>query len=469
MRLAQTLGGLSLNKADELRKAMGKKNMEAMQKHMAGFLQGCAANGIAATVARKVWDDMARFAEYGFNKSHSVAYGLITFRTAYMRAHHPGEYLAALMSCDAGDTDRLAEYAEAARRAGWQLLAPDVNASQAEFTLEGQAIRMGLGAVKGVGGRAVEAVLAARRAAGGRVASLGQWLDHLDGRALHRAALDALVKAGTFDSLHANRVSLLGATERLLREASRAQADRAMGQASLFGGATVAAPVVALEASAPPTPADLYAMEKEALGFAVTADPMADHRELMALVGSHAFDALRGLPDRADVLVGGMIANLRITVSGKGRNQGKPMGMFRVQGPGGSCAAVAFSSTFARQRDLIQDDAVRLFRGRIDNAREEPSLLIDEIFAIDDAAVCAGRRLLLDLRADRVASLPAALTELDRILRRHAGPTETFLFVTDADGARSGWRLPADARVSIRSSLLRELTALLGRDALRLR
>src|SRR5262249_5873634 len=156
------------------------------------FLKGCAAKGLAPATALKIWSDMSRFAEYGFNKSHSAAYGLITFRTAYMKANWPGEFMCALMSCDADNTDKVAEYVEECRRGRRGVLSPDVNSSAADFRLEGEAVRYGLGAVKGVGTRVVEALIAARAEAGGRFRSLAEVLDRLDARALNRAAFDAL-------------------------------------------------------------------------------------------------------------------------------------------------------------------------------------------------------------------------------------------------------------------------------------
>ena len=469
MLLAQSLGGLTLNDADGLRKAMGKKKLDVMLRYKEKFLAGCESNGIATPAADKIWDDMSQFAQYGFNKSHSAAYGLITFRTAYMRAHHPGEYMAAIMSCDAGDSDKLAEYVEAARRSGRAVLGPHVNASLDDFTLEKGAIRMGLSAIKGVGARAVAALLAGRAAAGGRYENLASVADHLDAKAVNRAAFDAMSKAGVFDSLHSNRLALLASSERLLKDASRAQADRAIGQASLFGGGASVAVEMRLDEAPEPADRDLYEMEKEALGFAVTVDPMAEHRGLLRLLVTHDIPELAAVPDRTEVLVGGMIVGLRVAVSSKGRNAGKPMGMFRIQGLGGACSAVLFSGPFAQFREHARDEFIGMFRGRVDRTRDEPSLLVDQVHALDDASVASSRKLLLDVRVDDEAQATDRLAELADLLRSHPGPTDTYVSVTIGEATRNTWRLPPSGRVAVVSRLVSGLERMLGADQVHLR
>jgi len=468
MLLAQTLGGLSLNEADGLRKAMGKKKADVMNRYMETFLSGCAANGIHATVAEKIWSDMSQFAQYGFNKSHSAAYGLITFRTAYMKTHYPAESMAALMSCDAGDSDKLAEYAEAARRAGIGLLAPDVNRSQADFSLEGTSIRYGLDAVKGLGTRAVRSIVEARRAAGGTFSNLSSVMDHLDCRAVNRAAFDALVRAGAFDSLGHSRTALLASSDRLLRDAGRDHADRAMGQASLFGAASMQVEV-RLDDAPPPSDRELYLMEKESLGFAVSIDPMAEYRSLLRMLATHEMSELAETADRSEVVLGGMVAGLRTTVSSKGRSQGQAMGIFRIQGLGGSCSAVMFSKPFAEYRGLLRDDWIGLFKGRLDKSRDEPSLLVDEVVDLARPHVARNRRLLIDVPASSREEAQARLQSLGLLLSRHPGETETYVSVELERGRRSVWKLPNRNRVAIGQELVVGLEQLLGAEHVHLR
>ncbi len=495
MRLAQTLGGLSLNDADGLRKAMGKKDKKRMASYEEKFLAGCASRSIASGSAQRIWQDMSRFAEYGFNKSHSAAYGLITFRTAYMKAHFPAEYMAALMSCDAGDTDKLAEYVEECRGAGRTVLGPDVNASRADFQPEGAAIRYGLMAIKGIGGRLVDALLAARDAAGGRFANLAAVLDHADMRALNRAGFEALVKAGAFDSLSRNRNALLLSADRLLKDAARSQSDRLAGQSLLFGAPSRAAaagaatrvapgsddggngsPVLAadpgdlrLAPAEPPGDRELLAMEKEALGLFISADPLGEHRGLLRLLSSHDLPALREIDDRSEVVVGGMLTALRNTVSSKGRSAGQPMAMARLAGLGGSCNVVIFPRTFARCRNLVREEQVVLLRATVDRSRDEPTLLAEDVLDPADPAAAAGRRLLLEVRGSDPETVSLRLAALRQLLPGHRGPTETYLVVEEDGGRRATYRLGDEHRVALDPPLVRALEQILGAEAIHVR
>jgi DNA polymerase III subunit alpha len=475
MRLAQVLGGMSLNDADGLRKAMGKKDKVRMGSYEEKFLKGCAGNSIVSGTASKIWNDMSRFAEYGFNKSHSAAYGLITFRTAYMKAHYPGEYMAALMSCDAGNTDKLAEYVEECRRAGRAVTGPDINASSDDFQPEGDTVRYGLSAIKGVGQRLVSAVLAARHAHGARFATMAEVLDHVDARSLNRASFEALVKAGTFDSLERNRNALLAGSERLLRDAVSAQVDRQAGQSQLFGGgsgagATTLALDVRLDNAPPPTDRDLLAMEREALGLSITVDPMGEYRALLRLLTTHDIASLRDADDRSEVLVGGMISALRTTVSSKGRSAGQPMGMCRVQGLGGSCQAVIFPRTFQRCRALIREEQVALFRAIVDRSREEPNLLVDDVIDLENPAGLGGdRRLLLEVTGPDPGALELRLDALRTLLPRHPGPLDTYLIVEREPGRRSTFRLGDQHRTGLSIAFVRSLDQILGAARVHLR
>ncbi|MCB9897093.1 MAG: DNA polymerase III subunit alpha [Planctomycetes bacterium] len=470
MLLAQQLGGLSLNDADALRKAMGKKKIEVMAPFREKFLVGCRDNGASSSAGEKIWEDMCQFAQYGFNKSHSAAYGIITYQTAYMKANYPGEYMAAIMSCDAGDSDKLAEYVEGVMRKGRRVLGPDVNSSLDDFSLEGDDIRIGLNAVKGVGGRAVAALLDGREKSGGRFASLGDVLDHVDCKAMNRATFDALTKAGVFDSLRDNRNALVASSERLLREALRGQADRAVGQNSLFGGAAAAAVDVRLDEVAPPTPREIWTMEKDALGFAITVDPLAEHRPLLRLVATHEFGELGDVPERTEVFVGGMVQSLRTTVSQKGRYAGQPMGMFRLQGLGGSCNAIMFARAFARFRDMLVDDHIALFRARVDASREEPTLLVEEAYELSDAAAIArNRRLLLDVPGGEDDPLDESLARLREGMARFPGPTDVYLSVRSDPTHCAVWRLGDEGRVGVCAGLVGTLEELLGPERVALR
>jgi DNA polymerase-3 subunit alpha len=292
----------------------------------------------------------------------------------------------------------------------------------------------------------------------------------VDARSLNRAGFDALVKAGCFDELEANRAALLAGSERLLRDAVRSQADRASGQTQLFGGA--GAPValdVRLQGVAPPTDRELLAMEREALGLWITVDPLAEFRPLLRLVASHDLSDLAEVDDRDEVTVGGMLSALRTTVSNKGRSAGQPMAMCRISGLGGGANAVIFPRTYARCRDLLREDHVALFRATVDKSREEPTLLVESVLDLDDPAIAAGRKLLLEVRADTPDERATRLDALCLLLPRHPGPTDVYLVIDDGSGERQTWRLGETHRVAVGVGLLAGLGDVLGVERVHLR
>lgn len=471
MLLAQRMGGLSLNEADGLRKAMGKKQKDRMESYRDKFLAGAKANEVDVEVAQQVWDDMSRFAEYGFNKSHSAAYGLITYQTAYMKAHHPGEFVAALMSCDAGNTAKLAGYVEELARAGRTVLNPCVNASLGDFSLDGDAIRFGLNAVRGVGSRVVQALIDARDD-GGAFTSIDDLLDRVDIREMNRASFDALVKAGALDAIEPNRRALLASSERLLRDALRAQADRDAGQGALFGGAGAMAPASGsgsrLDRADPADDQEIAMMEKEALGVCISVDPMAEWRPVLRLLSTHTVADLVAQPeDKAEVVIGGTVSNIRHTTIKAGKSAGQAMAMFRLQGLGGAVGVVVFPRVYAAVRSLVRDEQAVLLRGTIDASRDEPTVLVDELFDLSDPAVAAGKRLLLDVRTDK--HLDDSLDGLRQLLDVHRGPTTTYLSIEADAGRRLTYKLGPDFRAGLSVEFVREAEQLLGGGAVHLR
>jgi DNA polymerase-3 subunit alpha len=275
MQISQVLGGYSLGRADLLRRAMGKKKTEVMQAERAGFLEGCQAKGVDPKVAGEIFDLMEKFAEYGFNKSHSAAYGLITIQTAWLKAHYPTEFMAALLTSEKDNTDKVVAHIAEARAAGLEVLPPDVNQSDLAFGAVDGKIRFGLGAIKGVGESAIEAILEAR--AKGPFRDLFDFCERVDSRRVNRKGLEALVKAGAFDFERRPRRQLFLSVERATERGGSAQRDRAVGQSSLFGllgasDASVPAPLASGEyVSSDEWPEkERLAAEKEAIGFYVS-------------------------------------------------------------------------------------------------------------------------------------------------------------------------------------------------------
>jgi len=327
MEAAKVLAGYSLGEADLLRRAMGKKIQSEMNEQRARFIEGCAANNIAAPKANELFDLIDKFAGYGFNKSHAAAYALVAYHTAWLKAHHPAEFFAASMSFDMAQTDKLALFVEDIRRSGVECLPPDVNTSRADFSVEGGpkglSVRYALGALKGVGEKAMES-LVAEREANVPYKNLDDFAERIDPKLLNRRQLESLAAAGAFDRLNPDRAAVHAAAEIILAHAAAAHDQRISGQGGLFGGAA--------ESGVPPirlpraswTLAERMAAERDAFGFYFSAHPVDAQRHLLAAHKVRSFAELGALPAPADggrgqAMMAGLIEGTRWRTSAKGR------------------------------------------------------------------------------------------------------------------------------------------------------
>ncbi len=303
MRLASELAGFTLGQADELRRAMGKKDAAKMQAQRDRFLDGCKASGIPLKKATKIFEFMEFFAGYGFNKSHSTTYALLAYQTAYLKANYPRHFMAALLTIESQNSDKIALYLSECRELGVPVLPPDINASALQFIVESEGVRFGLGAVKGAGALAIQSILAARKTLGG-VSSLFKLAEHVDLRLVNKKVLECLIKAGAFDALGpegregylAWRPRLLAGLDRILDHGSRHQRDLEQGQSQLFGADEVSddglTDVEALPATTPWTETEALAYEKEALGLYMSGHPLSRYADVLAAVGARRLSDL---------------------------------------------------------------------------------------------------------------------------------------------------------------------------------
>ncbi len=323
MQAAQILAGYSLGGADLLRRAMGKKIQAEMDAQRATFVEGCAAhNNIAAAKANELFDLIDKFAGYGFNKSHAAAYALLTYQTAWLKAHHRAEFYAASMSFDVALTDKLAMFVEDMRRGGVECLAPDINASHAHFTVEDGCVRYALGALKGVGERAMEALVEERDGAG-PFTSLENFAARVDPRLLNRRQLESLAAAGAFDAVKPERPAVFAAAETILAHAASAHDQRTSGQAGLFGANSAEAAPIRLPRDASWTLAQRMAAEREAFGFYFSAHPVDASRHLLAAHKVKSFAEVAemnvGEGERIGANMAGLVEEARWRTSAKGR------------------------------------------------------------------------------------------------------------------------------------------------------
>jgi DNA polymerase-3 subunit alpha len=398
MRITNVLAGFEMSEADNLRKAMGKKKPELLAKFREKFVDGCEVNGLPREQAEEIWNQLEHFAGYGFNKCHTVPYGMITYQTAYLKRHHPREFMAALLTCEMADMDKLTEYVEEARRMGIDVLPPDVSCSDWEFTVERENVRYGLAAIKGVGQAAAEAIVASRPAGGYR--SVFDLCERVDHNRANRATIESLVRAGALDGTGARRAQVAAVLDRALSLGASSAADRLAGQLGLFGGAALQ------DASAPDYPdvpewpdRDLLAWEREAIGYYATNHPLAAHeRRLRLLAGTRTSD-LAELSDKTEVRLGGMIRALRTSIVRKGPNEGRRMGFFELEDFHGAVECVCFARTYAELAPMLVADRIVLLEGRLDRSREVPSVHVNRIVPVEDADRMLAQGVLVRLRA----------------------------------------------------------------------
>ena len=431
MQIARDIAGFTMGQADELRKVMGKKQKEKIPEYRAKFVEGAVANGLTAKLAEDIFAFVEPFAGYGFNKSHAVAYGWISYQTAYLKANYPREYLAALMTSVKDKTDKLVEYIEEAKKVGIEVLPPDVNESRTDFTVVGPAIRFGLAAIKGVGEGAVRAVIDAREA--GRFSDLFDFVRRLDLKQVNRKVFEALIKCGALDSVPGNRAEKLEALDQALESASRDARDRASGQSSLFGF-EMAAPVelaLQLPRKAAPPLLEQLGWEKETLGIFVSGHPLADVADALARAGATPIKSLREKPDDELVTVAGLLTAVRRTLT-KSQQQ---MLIATLEDMGGSVECIVFPKSYAQLQAPFVTDAIVTIKGRVrfrerrgttpgDDAPLEMSITVNEARAFERSSLPPAP-LGWNVSANNRAEIDA----LARLLDESPGPVDVFLHV----------------------------------------
>ena len=436
MEAAHRLAGFSLAQADELRRAMGKKRPEEMEAKRRAFVEGCKRNHLPQAKAEKIFATMEKFAGYGFNKSHSAAYALLAYQSAYIKAHYPAEFMAATLTSEVSDSARIATLIEECRRMRLELLPPDVNRSAWKFTLEGGRIRFGLGAVRNVGQSAVEALLQARSSA--PFSDLFDLATRLDGRAVNRRVLESLVASGSCDSLGADRAALFGGAGRALEQAAALQRERSSGQSSLFGdghGASLAVTAPPLPTTEPWSARERSAREKESLGFYFSDHPLAPLRAQLASVSTHSLAEVMSLADGTEVRVAALIGEVRPILT----KQGRRMAGIVLEDLSGRIEATVFPDTFESCRASLQADATVVVSGRVESRDERGTkLLVAELVPWEDARAVLRPALHLEVRAEDLSQ--AWLEGVDEILSSHPGESEVYLHIILPDRSRQASR-----------------------------
>jgi len=461
MRIVNRLGDVPLERAYKLIKAISKKSHDVIRAEENAFREGCSKHGLPDPTAAEIWDLVTRFGGYGFNKSHSTGYALLAYRAAYLKAHYPVEFMAALLTFEMGDTDKVSEYMDECRRMGIQVDPPDINESDADFTVVGDRIRFGLAAVKGIGERAVEAIVAARRRLG-RFKSLFQFCEAADLAVINRSVVESLLKCGAFDSTGARRSQLAAVLDRALAVGGAAQDDRRRGQMNLLEPLAAQAPPD--EAALPDIPewprGRLSQCEKESLGFYVKHHPLAQHAAILRHFASAATADLPQLRDGAEIVLGGLIKAVRIIVTRTGKNPGAKMAVFELEDLAGAASCVIFPREYQQYQNLVAADRVVFVRGTVDRQREAPQLRTAEVLDLAE-----GRRRLsksVVIRLFRAAITDELLLALAETIAAHRGPLPVYIELADSGHGRTVIRAGENYSVSMDEGLRRDLDNLLG-------
>ena len=464
MQMAQIVGGYSLGGADLLRRAMGKKKAEEMAKHRAIFRDGAAKNGVSEVKADAVLDTMEKFAGCGFNKSHAAAYALVSYQTAWLKAHYPAEFMAAVLSSDMDGTDKVVNFLGESRALGLTVRPPDINASDYMFeATDAKTIQYGLGAVKGVGRGAVENIVEVRRR-GGAFTDLADFCQRIDAQKLNKRTLEALILSGSMDGLAKNRASLSAQLPECMRAAEQQARDADAGQFSMFGASSPVAPKIALTEVAEWPIEQRLSGERDTLGYYLSGHPTDVWRELIKEVTTcpigdidkhHRPPSREGRSRFADLqtfrLAGSVIAI---------RKQGDSRAFVTVEDFSGKFEAVLYRESWVEYGPLLTRDAILVFEGglSVDDFSGGYQLRVNAVSTIESA--CERRARVLHLRLNGVGTDFAA--RLERALVTHRGGATTVRLAYRNALAQADIELGAEWRVRANPALRQTLQALDG-------
>jgi DNA polymerase-3 subunit alpha len=389
MQIAQLLGGYTLGQADLLRRAMGKKKPEEMEKQRAIFMEGCSKNGIANEISNNLFDIMVQFAEYCFNKSHSQAYAFLTYQTAYLKTHYPVEYMTALLSSVSSEQDKVQGYIAECQAMGIDILPPDINVSGGDFTADGNTIRFGMSGVRNVGEQAVIEVVA-RREEGGPYKSIQDFIQRVDLRVVNKRALEALIKCGALLSLGVSRKQALENLDSLVDTAQRKQAQQSVGQISLFSiatgsdGTTQEDLMMQLRGDDSEfMERELQSMEHELLGFYVTSHPLQRVMNRLRWLTTHSMRDVKEAKDGSTVIIGGLASSIEKKLT----KTNKMLAILHMEDLGGKMEVVIYGETLEKlPQEVLIPQSLLLIRGKVKKGDEgEVSVMANTVRRISDA------------------------------------------------------------------------------------
>ncbi|MCA9040764.1 MAG: DNA polymerase III subunit alpha, partial [Planctomycetaceae bacterium] len=476
MRILNRLGGIELPSSYQCIKAISKKKLKIIAMYKEQFLKGAVEKGLPEDKAKNIFEMIEKFAGYGFNKSHSTAYGAIAYQTAYLKAHYPVEFMAALLSCGMESSDRIMEHVDDARRMQLEVQPPDVNRSDVDFTVDGDKIIFGMGAIKGVGESTVQAIVQERHEKG-PFQHIFDLTERIDPKLLNKSSLEILIKAGALDQLGGNREQMMLVVERAVQASIARQKDRQMGQKSLFGddspamGGEEESVVMTLPEAPDWTHSQKLAGEKEVFGFYLTSHPLTERQAEISRYSTHTIHDVGELEDGDEVVLGGMISSIkRATTKKPSRNGHTKYVNFDFEDPTGVIRCIMWPEEFSRMGEKVEPEAIVYVRGKVDRRSREPNIVVNRLLTVEEAdkeyttQVAIKFQNGLHTRQDMV--------RVRDILDRYPGNTDVVLLLDSQNEEEERMRYvistPAALRVTCSTRFREELAEAIGQANFRM-
>ncbi len=465
MRIASDVGGFTLAKADLMRRAMGKKDKKIMEGLKAEFIDGAQkANKLSAKLAGEIFDLIEKFASYGFNKSHSVAYSVVAYQTAYLKAHYPAEYMAATLTSEISNTDKIVLFIDDCRKLGIEVLPPDVNESERDFTVTKGGIRFGLAAIKNVGSNAVDAIVKARTEKG-KFNTIYDFCMKVDLHICTKKTIEGLVLSGAFDGINKNRAQLFKSVEQMVQSAAGAQVQQERGQDSLFGGDAHAAVKVNMEPQLPNIPMwkdqEKLAKEKEVLGFYVSGHPLLKYeKEINAFATVHLGD-VEGMKS-GTVKAGGIISSIKKKIDKKGNT----MAFITIEDFTGKAECVIFSSVYKKNVELLEEEKMILVEGKGEVSGDIIKIIVEEILPMDAVREKYAKKIFFLLNADEVTD--ETMTKLQALMEKNRGNCNCYFNVMGKEFEKQQIFIARKYSINPTTEFIEGVQDILGKHAIKL-
>ncbi len=479
MRILNRLGGIELSQAYACIKAISKKKTEVIAQGRKQFIEGAVERGLEKERATKIFELIEFFGGYGFNKSHTCAYALVAYQTAYLKTHFPSEFMAALLSSEMDGAERdkyFVDHIDDCRRMGIEVLQPDINAGELAFSVkEPGKIHFGLGAIKGVGTKAIEAIIKARNE-GGPFRSLDDFFERIPPNAVSQGCVETLIKAGAFDSLGARRSQLLAILPRAVQGGQALQKVRQSNQKHMFDmfDTSASAAIDGPSTATIPLPdipelpdAQRLAEEKKALGFYMTSHPLTRHSALLQALASHQVADLGGVGDKVEIVLGGMVSGLQVRNVQKSRDGGTRMGKMTFEDLSGTMPAMLWPSDFAKYESILKEDFIGFVKGTLSRRNEPPELVITKVIPLDRGPTELSKGVMV--RLHKGSTQPNDLDRLLRTVRAYPGNLDLYLEVLGLARARRAiYKAGANLKIRHDERMLSDLESAFGAENVRL-